>query len=102
VWQQVEIWSGDQGLKQNQHTSRIKDWWTHLNTAQGHTTAAAQKRAQIIVYKAWDLWKERRRRVFDNETADVQHLLASIQDDIQSLHMARDEPEYVFVSLLLI
>jgi preprotein translocase subunit SecA len=80
-------------LKQNQHTSRVKDWWTHLNTAQGHTTAAAQKRAQIVVYKAWNLWKERCRRVFDNKATDVQLLLASIQDDIQSLHMATDELE---------
>ena len=56
---------------------------------------ADQKRAQIVaVYTAWNLWKERCRRVFDNKTTEVQRLLESIQDDIQSIHMARDhEPE---------
>ena len=93
VWQQVEDWSGEQGLKQNQHSSRIKNWWTHLNTAQGHTAGANPKRAQIVVYTAWNLWKERCRRVFDNKAMDVQHLLDSIKDDIQSLQFAREDPD---------
>lgn len=33
VWQQVEVWSGEQGLKQNQHSSRIKNWWTLEHSA---------------------------------------------------------------------
>jgi hypothetical protein len=47
-----------------------------------------------VVYTAWNLWKKRCRRVLlDNKATDVQHLLESIQDDIQSLHMPRDKPE---------
>jgi hypothetical protein len=63
--------------------------------AQGHKTGSDKKHAQIVVYTAWNLWKERCRcrRVFDNKATDVERLLESIQDDIQSLHMARDEPE---------
>ena len=55
---------------------------------------ADQKRAQIVaVYTAWNLWKERCRRVFDNKAMDVQHLLDSIKDDIQSLQFAREDPD---------
>jgi hypothetical protein len=51
---------------------------------------ADQKRAQIVaVYTAWNLWKERCRRVFDNKTTDVQRLLESIQDDIHASYGKR-------------
>lgn len=69
-----------QGLKQNQHASRIKDLWIHLNTVQGHTQGADQQRAQIVVYTPWNLWKQQCRRVFDNKAMDVQCLLDSIID----------------------
>ena len=31
VWQQVELWSGEQQLKQNLPISNLSDWWTKLN-----------------------------------------------------------------------
>ena len=53
------------------------------------------KRAQIVVYTTWNLWKERFRRVFDNKATDVQRLLDSIKDGIQSFQMAREDPEWL-------
>lgn len=50
-------------------------------------------RATVIVYTAWNLGKERCRRVFDNEARNEQQLVAAINDDVQALQHAWVESE---------
>ena len=43
---------------------------------------------QIMIYTAWNLWKERCRRVFDHKELSVDQLVAIIKSDISNYRMA--------------
>jgi hypothetical protein len=82
VWQQVELWSGEQQLKQHLPISKLIEWWTKLNPGDRRSGNPQNLRATIIVYTAWNLWKERCRRVFDNKAQNEQNLVAVIKADV--------------------
>jgi hypothetical protein len=44
----------------------MEDWWNSV--MQGMSGKRKIKRAFTIIYTAWNLWKERNRRVFEGET----------------------------------
>lgn len=52
--------------------------------------AAGQPQAtdieQATIYIAWNIWKERCRRVYDNKAIPVPQLVQIIKSDIQSWH----------------
>jgi hypothetical protein len=40
------------------------------------------KKASIIIYTAWNLWKERNRRVFEKKTATPRRVFELIKEEI--------------------
>lgn len=45
-------------------------------------TAPKAEHIQVMIYTAWNLWKERCRRVFDNKALSPTDLTAIISQDI--------------------
>ncbi|KAF8652259.1 hypothetical protein HU200_062895 [Digitaria exilis] len=85
----VQTWSQLSSLTTSTHTTQIKAWWTnliHTNAGQPETS-----RVHIITYTAWNLWKERCRRVFDNKAYMPQQLLECIRHDVGALRYAQEE-----------
>ncbi|KAF8653131.1 hypothetical protein HU200_062575 [Digitaria exilis] len=47
-------------------------------------TQGSSQTEQIIIYIAWNIWKERCRRVFDNKEMMVSQLVILIRQDISN------------------
>ncbi|KAJ1254768.1 hypothetical protein BS78_K328000 [Paspalum vaginatum] len=83
VW--TTIWHYFQLPTIQQPSTRIdlKKWCTLMTDCNDGTLA--KERAQIIVYTAWNIWKERCRREFDNViTQTSTQIAANAQLDIRS------------------
>ncbi|KAF8779733.1 hypothetical protein HU200_002318 [Digitaria exilis] len=90
----IQVWTSSasmgiilQQLPQTSYRS-LKRWWTAMIGDTG--TQASQQREQIVTYIAWNIWKERCRRVFDNKTMNPSQLVLLIKQDIQNWRTAND------------
>jgi hypothetical protein len=64
---------------------RLQEWWTNtiaLGTADKQTTE------QRIIYAAWNIWKERCRRIYDNKAMSVNQLICTIKSDTDIYQVA--------------
>jgi hypothetical protein len=43
---------------------------------------------QLIIYTAWNIWKERCRRIFDNKSLQSAEICANIRTAVASYHSA--------------
>jgi hypothetical protein len=57
----------------------IEAWWNAA--AQGRSKDEKRRLAGLLIYTAWDLWKERSRHIFDGVAATPQHVLALIKEE---------------------
>lgn len=64
----------------------IKMWWLKLNTGAPKEIKNAQVR--FAVYMAWNIWKERNRRVFQATSTQPSVLLQMVKDDVCLLEEA--------------
>ena len=69
--------------------TNIREWWAKIIKTQGQGNE--EQRASLITYTAWNLWKERCRRVFDNKARTTQELLRDINNDIQMHRLAHED-----------
>ncbi|KAF8715442.1 hypothetical protein HU200_027092 [Digitaria exilis] len=65
---------------------RFKQWWTSMIGPAGNRSS--QEREQTVVYIAWNIWKERCRRVFDHKSLTISQLILLIRQDIQNWQTA--------------
>ncbi|KAF8690821.1 hypothetical protein HU200_041216 [Digitaria exilis] len=77
VWTMIAS-NGNFQLPPLQDVHRLYPWW-ELMLGAGNAQA---DHVQLLVYTAWNLWKERCRRVFDNKGMSPANLVAIIQQDI--------------------
>jgi hypothetical protein len=64
----------------------LQQWWTSMV---GHPQAnTSSQTEQAVLYIAWNLWKERCRRVFDNKEVGVSQLVIFIKEDMTNWHLA--------------
>ncbi|KAF8693487.1 hypothetical protein HU200_038884 [Digitaria exilis] len=63
---------------------RLLQWWTCM-TESTHQPESI-KIQHAVIYTAWNIWKERCRRVFDNKEMTVPQLVLLIKQDIQNWH----------------
>lgn len=67
----------------------IRSWWRKINT--GVPKDARHKQVRFAVYIAWNIWKERNRRVFQATNAQVPTILQLVKDEIGLLQEAARE-----------
>jgi hypothetical protein len=80
VWADLAPWIGT-SLQQPplQNYRRFKTWWLSM------TRRGAQRRTEVtqrVIYTAWNIWKERYRRVFDNQALSHTQLQTIIKEDV--------------------
>jgi hypothetical protein len=63
VWQQMAM-DGQFQLPQFQNVHRVLSWWELMKKASCNQPQAREKHMQLIIYMAWNIWKERCRRIF--------------------------------------
>jgi hypothetical protein len=69
VWTALAGWLGVQLQTPPSNSSgQLKHWWHSMLTVGTLNHREEQVRMQKLIYVAWNLWKERCRRVFDNKT----------------------------------
>jgi hypothetical protein len=62
------------------HDVPIEAWW---NAAiQGRSKEEKQRVAAILIYRAWGLWKERNRRIFDEVVAPPSRVVALTKEEM--------------------
>ncbi|KAF8695074.1 hypothetical protein HU200_037682 [Digitaria exilis] len=66
----------------------LKQWWTAMIGQ--HQPQRSSIIDQAVIYIAWNIWKERCRRVFDNKELDVNQLVVSIKQDIANWNMTHN------------
>jgi hypothetical protein len=58
----------------------LEPWWNEALSA----TSGKEKirKASIMIYVAWNIWKERNRRVFEKKTTQPRRILQLIKGDL--------------------
>nr|TKW05842.1 hypothetical protein SEVIR_7G202600v2 [Setaria viridis] len=85
VWQLVSNWATDRVVLPMPNAS-IQDWWSSSLTA--IAKEKRRKEAGILIYTAWNLWKERNRRVFEGNRSNPWQVFYLIKEEIRKRHMA--------------
>jgi hypothetical protein len=70
-------------------SSSLQDWWNL--TLKEAPKDCKQRLASILIYSAWNLWKEMNRRVFDHVSALPGRVLALIKEELTMRSMACGE-----------
>jgi hypothetical protein len=79
VWVLVAAWS-DNTVTVPRRLQTLESWWS---TGLAYASAADKsKRASIMIYTAWNIWKERNRRIFEAKTATPRRVFQLIKDEM--------------------
>ena len=68
--------------------STIGDWWGKINS--GKDDALKKKCVAASVYIIWHIWKERGRRIFQDEAMTASAVAALVRADLELLFLAKD------------
>ena len=80
VWELVRTWSGDT-IKVPTQGETIEEWW--CDALMQPTKNERRQAAAYLMYTAWNLWKERNRRVFEGKAAEPKIVLQLIKEEMQ-------------------
>jgi hypothetical protein len=59
----------------------MEGWW---NDAMLNISGKVKiRRANIMIYSAWHIWKERNRRIFENKSVHPRRILQMIKDELE-------------------
>ncbi|KAF8658162.1 hypothetical protein HU200_059634 [Digitaria exilis] len=73
----------------------MERWWN--DALAGLPKNTKRQRATLMTYTAWNIWKERNRRVFENQCGTPQRVLALIKEvKMRSVACDAAEPFLVF------
>jgi hypothetical protein len=79
VWVLVAAWS-DNTVTVPGRLQTLESWWS---TGLAHASAADKsKRAAIMIYTAWNIWKERNRRIFEAKTATPRRVFQLVKGEM--------------------
>jgi len=80
VWVLVAQWT--EGLVAvPDREAKMEHWWNGSLT--GIPKSIKREKASILIYTAWNIWKERNRRVFEGCSALPQRVLALIKEEMK-------------------
>jgi hypothetical protein len=92
VWHGLKEWLGAELLPPppTQRYRRFKTWWNRMLSSGEPDRATAKNRATKFIYAAWNIWKKRCLRLFDNKALTASQLQQIIRDDVAHWHRVCD------------
>ncbi|KAF8758079.1 hypothetical protein HU200_010742 [Digitaria exilis] len=78
------------------HGMSMEVWWN--SNMQGRHKKLKQKMASLMIYTAWNLWKERNRRMFERLFALPTWVVSMIKEEIRIRHQACGGEDLLHVS----
>ncbi|WVZ83488.1 hypothetical protein U9M48_030630 [Paspalum notatum var. saurae] len=85
IWSQLALLNNQLSTT---NYARIKDWWAAAATDGGKT--------QAVIYAAWNIWKERCRRKYDNKAMTAVQVANLVKQDLSLFLMATVSPAHCF------
>ena len=95
VWSEVESWTHHLVHKPNSGLL-ILDWWEKELVQLSRK--ARRTKAAVMIYTAWNIWKERNRRVFDQRFTSPSEVLQVIKNEIMERRLSCAGPELSFMA----
>jgi hypothetical protein len=80
VWMLVKNWVGEHIVHIDEDVQTLKTWWER--SLQGRSAAQQKTTAAILMYSAWNIWKERNRRTFEGTTRTPAQVLGLIKEEL--------------------
>lgn len=86
VWGNIKSWFGLQALPSSSISASVYGWWKKCRIQ-------IEKRQRpafdgLIIFFWWNVWKERKRRIFNNETKTIEEAAFLIKEDFQQYILA--------------
>jgi hypothetical protein len=87
-----EVWCNFQGsnpvaTRIAASSGTVRGWWNKLR--QRRSNERSKREISLSLYVVWHIWKERCRRIFDQEAASPQVVAGLIRSDIEELLLAK-------------
>jgi hypothetical protein len=80
LWHLVSGWTNGR-VQVPSRSADLEGWWNA--SVSGKPKAEARTIAAMLIYTAWNLWKERNRRVFEGASQSPEGILAMIKEEVQ-------------------
>ena len=76
----VKNWVGDHITDIDGDMQNMKIWWE--KSLQGRSITQQRTIAAVLMYSAWNIWKERNRRTFEGTTRTLAQVLRLIKEEL--------------------
>ncbi|KAJ1277359.1 hypothetical protein BS78_05G288800 [Paspalum vaginatum] len=84
VWSQLALPYNLTSNSQTANHARIKDWWA--------AASGDERRTQVAIYAAWNIWKERCRKKYNNKLLTAAQVADLTKQDIFLFNLAKTPP----------
>lgn len=81
VWHEVCLWQHMDIILPHHTDMDLITWWDHQLS--NEATSRLRKTASIIIYTWWNLWKERNRRIFQQQAKQPRQVLTMIKEEMK-------------------
>jgi hypothetical protein len=89
IWTELAEWSRLQCQSVPHHNyRRLKTWWRAMAMQGDQGNQDKQSKLQKLLYIAWNIWKERCRRIYDHKALPPNSLTSAIKSDVHQWHIA--------------